>query len=127
MFTYDHDSGATRSWLRLATGLALGGVVALASGGLVLVTEDGANAAPAPGQDKIGICHRTASETNPYVYLRVPADEANGHITGTGSQHNQQVTWDSDGTWRGVAHAASDATTRSTTTSPPSSGSDGPV
>lgn len=58
--------------------------------------------------DKVGVCHRTAADTNPYVYIEVPAEEANGHITGTDKQHNEQVTWKSDGTWRGVAHVAGD-------------------
>lgn len=58
------------------------------------------------GHDKVGVCHRTASETNPYVYLYIPADEASGHITGTDKQHNEQVVWKSDGTWRGVEHKA---------------------
>lgn len=64
--------------------------------------------ADAATQDKVGVCHRTASETNPYVYIEVPADEANGHITGTDKQHNQQVTWPEDGTWRGIEHKAGD-------------------
>lgn len=59
-------------------------------------------------QEKVGVCHRTASETNPYVYIYVPKDEANGHITGTDKQHNTKVYWKSDGTWRGVPHHAGD-------------------
>ena len=56
----------------------------------------------------MGVCHRTASESNPYVFISVPQDEANGHITGTDKQHNQTVTWKTDGTWRGVPHQAGD-------------------
>ena len=108
MSTHDSGRNATRKWLRLATGLAVTGVLALGSGGVVIAGAQGADAAQANGQEKIGVCHRTASSTNPYVYLSVPADEANGHITGTGSQHNHKVTWDSDGTWRGVPHVAGD-------------------
>lgn len=60
------------------------------------------------GHDKVGICHRTNSDSNPYVYLEVPADEANGHITGTDKSHNGQGRWKSDGTFRGTAHSAGD-------------------
>ncbi|WP_426245655.1 hypothetical protein [Nocardioides sp. LHG3406-4] len=63
-----------------------------------------------PPVDKVGVCHRTASpdDKNPYVYISVPRDEANGHITGTDSQHNHKVTWREDGIWRGVPHKAGD-------------------
>jgi hypothetical protein len=60
------------------------------------------------GHDKVGICHRTNSDSNPFVYLEVPADEANGHITGTDKSHNDQGRWKSDGTWRGVTHKDGD-------------------
>ena len=65
-------------------------------------------ASPAGAQVKVGVCHRNASETNPYVYIEVPEDQANGHITGTSKQHNHSVTWPEDGTWRGVPHLAGD-------------------
>lgn len=67
-----------------------------------------AAASATPPGDKVGVCHRTAAETNPYVYIEVPADEANGHVTGTDKQHNHKVYWESDGTWRGVPHQAGD-------------------
>lgn len=56
--------------------------------------------------DKVGVCHRTASESHPYVLINVPQDEANGHITGTNKQHNHKVYWDAAGTWDGIEHAA---------------------
>lgn len=59
-------------------------------------------------KEKVGVCHRTGSETNPYVYIEVPADKANGHITGESKQHNHNVVWKSDGVWNGEAHAAGD-------------------
>jgi len=59
-------------------------------------------------QGKVGVCHRTASDTNPYVYIEVPADEANGHITGTGKNHKKPRVWKSDGTWRGAPHQEGD-------------------
>lgn len=64
--------------------------------------------ASADPKEKVGVCHRTASESNPYVYIEVPKDEANGHITGTDKQHNHKVYWESDGTWRGSAHKTGD-------------------
>lgn len=66
------------------------------------------SAASADPKEKVGVCHRTASDTNPYVYLDVPEDEANGHITGDSKQHNENVVWKTDGVWRGVPHVAGD-------------------
>lgn len=43
-------------------------------------------------QEKVGICHSTGSASNPYVFIMVPADEANGHITGTAKNHNGKGT-----------------------------------
>jgi hypothetical protein len=60
------------------------------------------------GQDKVDVCHRTASESNPYVFISVPQDEADGHITGTGKQHNHKVFWDTAGVWDGFSHNAGD-------------------
>jgi hypothetical protein len=58
--------------------------------------------------DKVGVCHRTASESNPYVLINVPQDEANGHITGTSKQHNHKVYWNEAGVYDGITHAAGD-------------------
>lgn len=60
------------------------------------------NAGNAPGHNKVGICHRTGSTTNRYVYIEVPAVKANGHLTGTGKQHNRNLTWPAGSVWRGV-------------------------
>lgn len=74
------------------------------------LTVLGLGIAPASAavQDNVGVCHRTASESNPYVFIEVPPAEANGHITGTSNQHNQKVVWPTAGTWRGIPHAAGD-------------------
>lgn len=64
------------------------------------------NASDAPGQNRVGVCHRTASASNRYIYIEVPEDEANGHITGDHRQHNQQIVWPADTIWRGTFHAA---------------------
>ncbi|MCD9154449.1 hypothetical protein [Aeromicrobium duanguangcaii] len=106
MTKHDPHPGAAKKWMRLATGLATMGVVTLGCGAAVFATGSTANAEPPGG--KVGVCHRTASESNPYVFISVPKDEANGHITGTDKQHNHQVTWATDGTWRGMAHKAGD-------------------
>lgn len=87
---------------------AVGAVILIVVVVVLFAGNNKADATEGNGQDKVGVCHRTASETNPYVYIEVPADEANGHITGTDKQHNEQVTWKSDGTWRGVPHKAGD-------------------
>lgn len=80
-------------------------LVLVVAGVFVVVSATSADAKP---KVKVGVCHRTASETNPYVYIEVPEDEANGHITGTSNQHNNSVTWPTAGTWNGEAHAAGD-------------------
>lgn len=71
-------------------------------------TTTAAFATDSTKKEKIGVCHRTASDSNPYVFIEVPEDEANGHITGTDKQHNEKVTWKSDGTFRGVDHKDGD-------------------
>jgi hypothetical protein len=88
-----------------AAALAVTGVLSLAGAVTAPVWAAGPDNG---GQEKVGVCHRTASESNPYVFISVPEDEANGHITGTDKQHNQKVTWKTDGTWRGVPHQAGD-------------------
>lgn len=74
--------------------------------GLILLSFTVPRATAGGGQEKVQICHRTASESNPYVLITVPTEEANGHITGTNSQHNHKVYWDSAGVWDGIPHAA---------------------
>jgi hypothetical protein len=78
----------------------------------LVVLVGAAFAVPAfAGNDKVGICHRTGSESNPYVYLSVPADKANGHITGDAPQHKGDggtKYWEAAGEWDGRVHAAGD-------------------
>lgn len=54
--------------------LVAGGVVASASGSQ---------------QDKVLICHGTASEKNPYVLIEVSASALAGHFDGTAPGHGQ--------------------------------------
>jgi hypothetical protein len=60
-------------------------------------------------EHKVDICHRTASDTNPYVLINV--DEASlspGHLDNADPGHKPKF-WKSDGTWNGVPHSEGDA------------------
>lgn len=60
------------------------------------------------GATKAGLCHRTASDTNPYVYILVDDDSLSpGHLDNADPGH-KPTQWKSDGTWRGVEHKAGD-------------------
>lgn len=60
------------------------------------------------GQDehKTSICHRTASDSNPYVFETVADASLQAHLS-NGKGHFPKE-WKSDGTFRGVAHVAGD-------------------
>lgn len=95
---------ATRRPLRrLATFTAAVGMLVMSSGVALMVT-----AAPANAANKVGICHATSSDTNPYVFISVDDDSAKlkGHL-----QHltDPNKTWKSDGTFNGVPHEDGDA------------------
>lgn len=76
---------------------------------VALLVFTGTALATQPDPDhKVGICHRTASDTNPYVYIEV--DEAAlspGHLDNDDPGH-KPTYWKSDGTFRGVAHKDGD-------------------
>ena len=56
----------------------------------------------------VSICHRTASDTNPYVFITVDDDSLSpGHLDNADPGHKPKF-WKSDGTWRGVDHVAGD-------------------
>lgn len=60
-------------------------------------------------EHKVGICHRTASDTNPYVFIKVDvASLSPGHLDNADPGHKPRF-WKSDGTFRGVAHVKGDA------------------
>lgn len=88
-------------------------VVAVATVIVVLafaaVTAALATQPDADGEHKVGICHRTASDSNPYVYIEVDvASLSPGHLDNADPGH-KPTYWKSDGTFRGVAHLDGDA------------------
>lgn len=59
--------------------------------------------------DKVSICHRTASDTNPYVFITVASQAAaQAHIGNTAKGHFAKA-WKTAGTFRGEAHLPGDA------------------
>lgn len=86
----------------------LGAVIALL-GLLMLALAMPATATQPDPEHKVDICHRTRSDTTPYVFISV--DEASlspGHLDNADPGHKPR-TWKSDGVWRGVPHVAGDA------------------
>jgi hypothetical protein len=65
-----------------------------------------ANASP-PGTVKVGVCHATESDTNPYEWIIVasPSTTLEGHLE---HRNNPNKNWKSDGTWNGIDHKAGD-------------------
>ena len=58
--------------------------------------------------EEVGICHRTASDSNPYVYIEVSdMATANSHILNLASGHPEKY-WKYDGVFLGAAHSAGD-------------------
>jgi hypothetical protein len=85
-------------------------LIALVVFGVTLFIGEQAFGTPAgdDGEHKVSICHRTASDTNPYVFITV--DEASlspGHLDNDDPGHKPKY-WKSDGTWRGVDHVEGD-------------------
>jgi hypothetical protein len=77
--------------------LALGGVLALAVP---------ANATPPGNETKTGLCHRTASDTNPYVFIEVDDESLQAHLSDGKGHFPKQ--WKTDGVFRSVSHVAGD-------------------
>ena len=82
------------------------------SGGLVMLaapaaTADGPEGPPPGNLTKTGICHRTASDSNPYVFEEVDDESLDAHYHNLAGHPAKY--WKSDGTWRGVEHSEGDA------------------
>jgi hypothetical protein len=60
-------------------------VATCAAGSVVIATA----AQAARNDDKIVICHGTASETNPYVLISVDAHALEGHLDGSAPGHGK--------------------------------------
>ncbi len=88
---------------RLATITAAAGMLVLSSGVALMVTATPANAA-----NKVGICHATNSDSNPYVFISVDDDSVKlkGHLKHRSAPNKH---WKSDGTFNGDAHEDGDA------------------
>ncbi|MCW2787311.1 MAG: hypothetical protein JWP74_3828 [Marmoricola sp.] len=87
---------------RLATCMAALGVLVMSSGIALMVS-----ASPATAANKVGICHATSSDSNPYVFISVDDDSVKlqGHLA---HKLHPNKTWKSAGTFHGVPHAAGD-------------------
>jgi hypothetical protein len=87
---------------RAAAALAAAGALVMSSGLIVLA----ASSATALTEHKTSICHRTAADSNPYVFEDVDDSSLDAHYT---NQTGHPVRyWKSAGTWRNVAHKAGD-------------------
>lgn len=69
-------------------------------------SADGPEGPPPGNPTKTAICHRTASDSNPYVYEEVDDNSLDAHYNNLPG--HPEKYWKSDGTWRGVAHEAGD-------------------
>lgn len=63
-------------------------------------------ATPPGNETKTGLCHRTASDSNPYVFIEVDDNSLQSHLTDTKGHFPKK--WKSDGVFRSVAHVKGD-------------------
>ncbi len=97
-----HTTQAKKRGLRrIATFTAALGMLVMSSGVALMVTSTPANAVA----DKVGICHATSSDSNPYVYIVVDVNSAklHGHLMHRNSPNKR---WKTDGWFSGVHHVA---------------------
>lgn len=72
---------------------------------LLLVAAPVVATKPNP-EHKAGICHRTASDTNPYVFIEVDVASLDAHLNNLPG--HPAKAWKSDGTFRGTSHVSGD-------------------
>lgn len=62
---------------------------------------------PAAPAAKVGVCHATTSDSNPYVWIVVSTNSTRyqGHLM---HRTDPPHSWKSDGTWNGIAHRVGD-------------------
>lgn len=96
------------SQLRQRSGLMAAASLMCVGAGLI-VAPLMATSAAAPNKDhKVGVCHATSSDTNPYVWIVVDKDSTKykGHL----EHRNEPVhRWKTAGTWNGIPHTAGQA------------------
>jgi LPXTG-motif cell wall-anchored protein len=63
-------------------------------------------ATPPGNETKTGLCHRTASDSNPYVFIEVDDNSLQSHLTDTKGHFPKP--WKSDGVFRSVSHVKGD-------------------
>ncbi len=90
-----------RGLRRIATFTAALGMLVMSSGVALMVTSTPANAAA----DKVGICHATSSDSNPYVFIVVDVNSAKlqGHLM---HRNDPNKRWKTAGWFSGVHHNA---------------------
>jgi hypothetical protein len=96
------QSTAPKTARRRRAAMIVGALGALVmSSGLTLMVS----ASPASAANKVGICHATSSDSNPYVYISVDDNSVKlkGHLM---HRQSPNKTWKSAGTFNGVPHAA---------------------
>ncbi|HEX2892448.1 MAG TPA: hypothetical protein VHO29_00410 [Marmoricola sp.] len=93
---------------RAAALLAALGALVMSSGVALMVTATPANATAGGGSTKVGVCHATSSDHNPYVWIVVDDDSTKyqGHLK---HRNNPVHHWQTAGTWNGIDHAAGGA------------------
>jgi len=81
-------------------------IASIAAAGLLSIALIGLAAAH-DNTDKVSLCHRTASDSNPYVFITVANPSIAAAHLSNDPGHPARF-WKSDGTFQGVAHVKGD-------------------